>query len=69
MLRPARIITLSTYLLTRPVYSHYVPFSSLKVVFEDATETIEATEEATEETSVESGETVEEAIEDFLADF
>ena len=49
------------------VYSRYL-LLTLKVVFDDAMETIEATEEAIEETSVEPGETVEEALEDFLAD-
>ena len=63
MLRPARIITLPTYLSCLGF-----PSSSLKVIFEDALETIEATEEAIDEPSVEPGETVEEAIEDFLAD-
>eukprot|EP00964_Phaeocystis_antarctica_P142048 scaffold107240_cov49-Phaeocystis_antarctica.AAC.1 len=42
---------------------------AVEVVFDDAIETIEATQEATEETSMEPGETVEEAIEDLLADF
>ena len=71
MLRPARISTLPTTHLLAHVTSLLTvfPSCSLKVVFDDAMEIIEATEEATEETSVEPGETVEEALKDFLADF